>query len=564
MNVRRSISLVLVVLALGVVPRARADAPGQTDYTAVEGLSQPVYGRTVHAAYHIPAADGRLLYVEVTRPLGAGRVPVIAELSPYHGTVYARDGMRLLPFDGGLVKYFVPRGYAVMMMDLRGTGRSEGCLDLLGPTDRADIKRVIEWAASRPWSSGRVAAVGHSYPAAAAIAAVSMRPKGLVTAVVSSGLSSMYDHQFQGGVPYDALWLGPIEAYYALSVARQLPPGFTLPDDGEATGDDFGNDMQDFGCGARSSAATKGAAEFTGQYTQWDRDRDFGAAAAASPIPVFAIHGVNDDAARVIMLDWFFGRHQPADKLWLGQWTHGVGCCPNQRGEQWTGALHAWLDEYLQQRSVDTGPPVEVFLADGSQSEAVPAGRTQVFAAPALPPPRMVAFYPSDDGAMSTAAGGPGSSVFTGDPFGSPSLSFSTRPFQRDALMVGIPQLTLVAATTAPMTYLIGTLYEERSDGQLRRLSVFAINTVLRDGRDHVAPVLPLQRYVMHPPGWPMAQNVRRGDRLVLEISTADNDKFPFFSTDPYVQIFTGRGGTSLRVPIVDNAVLHDDTVPLK
>ena len=51
-------------------------------------------------------------------------------------------------------------------------------------------------------------------------------------------------------------------------------------------------------------------------------------------IPVFAVHGVNDNAARVAALDWFLDRRRSSDKLWLGQWDHGSGCCPNRRGDQ--------------------------------------------------------------------------------------------------------------------------------------------------------------------------------------------------------------------------------------
>jgi len=579
--VRRALSLVVALLVLGVIPRAGAGTKGVTagppmDYRKITGLSQPTYRNTIHSVYRIPAADGVQLYIEVTRPRSPKRFPVIAELSPYHGTVYDRDGMRALPFDGGLVKYFVPRGYAVLMMDLRGTGRSGGCLDLLGPKDRSDIKRVIEWAASQPWSTGRVGTIGHSYPAAAGVAALSQRPKGLVTAVVSAGLSSMYDHQFQMGVPYDALWLGPIEAYYELSLVRALPPGFTIPDDMGKTGDDFGDNLQYFGCGAQSSALLKGDAEFTGRYTAWDAARDFGAEAATAPIPVFAVHGVNDDAARVIMLDWFLRRNGEVkdaagksvqDKLWLGQWTHGVGCCPNQRGKQWTAALHAWMDRYLQQRNVDTGPPVEVFLADGSQAQAVPAGRDQIFTTNTFPGhPRMVSFHPTDDGNLSAYRTRQGSVSFAGDPFGSQAATFQTARFDRDVLMTGVPQLSLVASMTMPMTYLIANLYEESPNGQLRRLTTFAMNSVLRDGMDQVSLATPGVRYTLHPPGWPMAQNVRRGDRLVLQITTADPnmDKFPFFSLDPRVTVYTGPGGTVLQVPVIDNPVLYNDNLSLK
>ena len=65
-------------------------------------------------------------------------------------------------------------------------------------------------------------------------------------------------------------------------------------------------------------------------------------------------------------MEWFTRRGGRAgDKLWLGQWDHGSGCCPTRRGIQWTYALHAWFDKQLAQRKVETGPPVELFMSDG-------------------------------------------------------------------------------------------------------------------------------------------------------------------------------------------------------
>ena len=118
--------------------------------------------------------DGTEVHIEVTRPADAngrpvdGEWPVILEASPYHGTLADREGMRILPDprdeDGtslGLTGYFAPKGYAVVMMDLRGTGLSDGCLDHLGANDAKDLEQVVEWAAAQPWSNGRV---GHDRP----------------------------------------------------------------------------------------------------------------------------------------------------------------------------------------------------------------------------------------------------------------------------------------------------------------------------------------------------------------------------------------------------------------
>ena len=44
-------------------------------------------------------------------------------------------------------RWWVPRGYALVRADTRGTGKSPGRLDLYGPKDAEDFYDVIEWAA---------------------------------------------------------------------------------------------------------------------------------------------------------------------------------------------------------------------------------------------------------------------------------------------------------------------------------------------------------------------------------------------------------------------------------
>ena len=86
-------------------------------------------------------------------------------------------------------------------------------------------------------------------------------------------------------------------------------------------------------------------------------ERDATKEATAFKGHVFLVHGVNDNAARVAGMQWFTDRGgREGDKIWLGQWDHGSGCCPTRRGIQWTYALHAWFDKHLMQRDVETGP----------------------------------------------------------------------------------------------------------------------------------------------------------------------------------------------------------------
>src|ERR1700754_790395 len=182
----RFLPTILALAALALPATAGAQA---TDYTKTEGLTQPQY-ETVRDVLRVPAFDGRELYLEVTRPKAAGRFPVILEASPYHGTLADRDGRRILPEPRdaggtslGLTGYFAPRGYAVVMMDLRGTGRSQGCLDHLGLRDARDLEQIVEWAASRGWSNGRVGMTGHSYVGSTPSVAAAQNPAGLKTIV---------------------------------------------------------------------------------------------------------------------------------------------------------------------------------------------------------------------------------------------------------------------------------------------------------------------------------------------------------------------------------------------
>jgi putative CocE/NonD family hydrolase len=554
--------------------RPAAAAPAEAfDYTQVKGLTTDQHA-TVEETLELPMHDGTEVHIEVTRPADAngrplsGEWPVILEASPYHGTLADREGMRILPEPRdengtslGLTGYFAPKGYAVVMMDLRGTGLSDGCLDHLGPKDAQDIKDVVEWAAAQPWSNGRVGMTGHSYVGSTPSLAAAMNPEGLETIVPSAGLATMYDHQFQAGVPYFLQWAGPIEAYEQIALERDLPDG-----------EHFGQKPEETGCGLPNSAATAGEAQLSGQYTSWHGERDWREAATAADIPVFMVHGVNDNAARVAGMEWFTDRGgREGDKIWLGQWDHGSGCCPTRRGIQWTYALHAWFDKHLAERNVDTGPAAEMFLSDGTFEGARTGDRSQILVDSQWPTTseRSLTLYPAADGTLGTTAPPtPGSVSFTGDPTGfndpqgTGGADFVSAPMTEDTVLAGQPLLDLVASVTAPRVHLIGTLYDENPDGERRRISQFALNPELRVGLSTPKPVVPGVLYDMQPPGFAMAHDLREGHRLVLRFTTSDPDKVPTFAVDPRVTIATGPGGTALQVPVVDQPALMDDTVP--
>lgn len=96
---------------------------------------------------------------------------------------------------------WVPHGYAVVRVDSRGAGWSEGVLDPMTPLETDDFCQSIEWAAVQPWSSGVVGVLGISYYANMAWRVAERMPKGLKAIVPWEGFVDMYrDPSYHGGI----------------------------------------------------------------------------------------------------------------------------------------------------------------------------------------------------------------------------------------------------------------------------------------------------------------------------------------------------------------------------
>jgi putative CocE/NonD family hydrolase len=608
----------LLVPATGAA-RPASRSPQPTDYIAQsKRLSQPAFTQTARTNLELEMPDGETLYVEVVRPdparYGNRRWPVILEASPYHGTLADRSGTRMFPdpvdSEGnkiGLTGYFAPRGYAVVMVDLRGTGRSTGCLDHIAQNDATDLTTVIEWAADQAWSNGRVGLTGHSYVGSTPSVAAAQDPEGLATIVPSAGLASMYDHQFNKGVPWLLQWAGPMFAYEGLAMDRDLPPGLTDPVSGAPTGDNFENAPNpQFGCGWRNSSLTAGSGQVTGQYEGWHAARDWREGAAAADIPIFMIHGVNDNAARIPAAEWFFDNRfmRRGDKVWIGQWDHGStnGRCGGQDGErelhptcrfdQFKLALHAWFDRHLKRRSVSTGPPVEAFLngptpvdvTDVLNPETVggrvyanngwrpPAATTSLFPDATTPGPegsngKLLLEAPAQAG--SATFGTTAEAVVAA--VGRGKVTFTSDPVAQDTLFLGLPQLQLNASlSTGQIMHLTATLFREQvttnEQGEpevLREpMNFCAIQPQLRNGVETVTPVIPREEMALETQCFTMAHWVPAGQRLSLEISTKTPHHASFGSTDRQITVYTGPEDTRYGLPTVPQFQLAND-VPL-
>jgi uncharacterized protein len=108
----------------------------------------------------VPARDGTKLYTEIYRATAtvdpSARLPVMLTRSPYARAYgegcFSRAGLQDL----------ARRGYIGVYQSSRGTGSSEGVFRTLFQ-ERADGVDAIAWAASQPWSNGRIGMTGGSY-----------------------------------------------------------------------------------------------------------------------------------------------------------------------------------------------------------------------------------------------------------------------------------------------------------------------------------------------------------------------------------------------------------------
>ena len=572
-----------VVVVLAMLPAASGAADTSRpplDYTTLaDQLSQPEYGETLTEHVRLPMDDGVEILVEITRPDPAThpglRVPVILSASPYHIASDNRRGQGEmdLPEDAdgtslGLTGYFPQRGYAVAAMDLRGTGDSGGCLDHLGPRDRADLAEVITWLASQPWSNGRVGMVGLSYPGFAAANGAATGVDALKTAVIIAGGASMYDHQFQHGVPYFLQYAGPIAAYPALTSTRYAGglPAVTYYLSGGERPLPPSQQYAYAHCQGLQSAATAGSGQVTGQYEQWHAERDVRNELVATDVPLFLVHGVDDHQIRTPAAEWYLGGRfsRPDDKVWIGPWPHAAG---NIRGLQWTHALHAWFDRHLQQRAVDTGPGVEAFFDTGdvATAETWTAAEGGVTLFPDASDMTLRLAAPAAHATADFTAQGnvEGPNALAGAPHHHDGgVEFRSEPLAQDLVVLGLPSLRLDASVTGEVVHLVATLWRERDGGARRLLDACAIQPQLREGIETITPVVPGERMQLAPQCFAAAHHLQAGDRLVLRVGTGSDHHFTPFSADARISIHTGPEASAYTLPVRGVTTFPDFLLP--
>lgn len=484
-------------------------------------LSQKQYAVQEPVETWIPSkVDGKLLHAAVFLPdaVDAGvKVPVFVNFSPYWGDTAMTKGD---PFGHYMVDEYVPRGYAVALSAVRGTGHSEGCFQIAGDLELQDTRDVIDFLAEQPWSNGNVGAGGKSYDSTTQNGVIAKYPTpALKTIFHVSGITDMYAYNAKDGVPYrDGLtfnhWYWQ-QTFHEYGIEWPKPPvpvptpptPIPLPADaddawrggspegaggrGDEDPESLARVLDDAACAEypEIEAAGLGTAVTGVKDAYWvERDWARFLPRSAWQGSIFFVHGLQDWNVKPDHLDPWLEAVQAQGlevKGWLHQERFNDGHVYPMR-EDWNVTMLRWLDHYL--KGIDTGIDRELgFEVQGSDRMW-----RRDSAWPPKSMPKLVATAGTPPGSGQTL------DVLAGQRFAG----------------VGWAHVQVTSTSADPILRI--ALYDEDTDGNLTFLSEAVKRVALNDDLSAARPWVPGTSGLFNLTLYPLDWEVQTGHNLVI------------------------------------------------
>ncbi|HET6549773.1 MAG TPA: CocE/NonD family hydrolase [Solirubrobacter sp.] len=416
---------------------------------------------------YITEADGTRLHADVLRPANLpadAKTPVILSIGPYfnhsgqtgplgpvEGTPYTPTGdagpsARFYDFINGA--RLMERGYTWVQVDLRGFGGSSGCLDWVGPGEQADVKAAVEWAASRPWSTGKVGMYGKSYDGVTGLVGIAQQPRGLAAVVSQEPVYDLYRYLYSNRVRFVNSFATPV-LYDAIAGT----PG--------TTGDTLAynaNSVNSPDCLALNWLSQQDA----NHDSPYWRARDLIAATRGRTTPLFLTQGfIENNTKPDGTWDLYNGLAGPK-RAWFGMWDHVRGNDTDAGGrllmgrKGWFDEVMRFFDRHVKGETVPDDPANVVETSDGTwRSEAAwpPADSSPV-------PTTLNGGDYSDDGSNNGTGDGSGNGIWT-----------VSSPLTADAHVAGVPKVTVDVASAPENANLVVDVYDIAADDSATLIS---------------------------------------------------------------------------------------------
>ena len=164
------------------------------------GYSRPLYQGMVTQSVYVPMRDGVRLAVDVVLPQGlppSEKIPALLLQTRYWRAMAVRSMN-----DPSQDLFFTSYGYAMVHVDVRGTGASFGTWPYpWSPAEVKDGSEIVDWIIRQPWSSGKVGTFGTSYVGATAEFLLVNKHPAVKAAFIRFSLIDNYaDVVFPGGI----------------------------------------------------------------------------------------------------------------------------------------------------------------------------------------------------------------------------------------------------------------------------------------------------------------------------------------------------------------------------
>jgi hypothetical protein len=304
---------------------------------AVAGTSSPASAADpTQQQVTFTASDGVELRATLTGTDSIEPRPTLVEFSPY-----GRNSGTLT----------VGPAYNTLLVQIRGTGDSDGSFDALGPRTQRDVREVLEWACTQPWSDGNLAINGFSASAITIYNSLHQELPCVKAMVLRSGTFSLYrDLLMPGGISN----LGPAVGVMLLIGAPALiqsPDRLNDPASGPA-----------ILLGLLSAGLEGGFAHPA--LDDWWHEREF--RGNGNHIPTLVIDGFFDVESRGAFQGYQELRSSGAHLLVVG--AHDGAPAGTDNG---VPEANAWLDHHVRgiDNGVDQHPRVQMLLSRGDRED---------------------------------------------------------------------------------------------------------------------------------------------------------------------------------------------------
>jgi putative CocE/NonD family hydrolase len=532
----------------------------------------------------VPTRDGITLSADVYLPRSGGALPTIVQWTPYEST---RE--RFIAWG----VWFARRGYAAVVVDVRGRYESEGEF-YAWTKDGVDAHDTLTWVAGEPWSNGRVGTWGRSYGGLVQWQLAHLGHPNLC-ALAPQVIHDDYfwDGYFTGGAFQVALTLGAAALW---SSALSLVTGPSARD--LVLNDDvFGHlplvDLDEYVIGRRVDYWRDWWEHQTNDawWHQFHHRPD------AVQVPIFQQGGWFDPySGSHLRMFAAIGSRVP-NRVLMGPWSHEEEV-ETFRGDVDFGPQSvtvirehelAFYDRFLREvdGDWDARPPLELFVMGANEWRGYDSwpvagttftpwylrqgGALSMDAPSADERADRYDYDPADPvptiggvNSVLTMTQGAETPILPGPrdqrPLEARSdvLSYTTDELARDLDVVGPVEMVLYAASSAKDTDWIVRLSDVYPDGRAIFMTEGIIRARYRGGvdGDTVEPLEPGEVAEYRIRLYPTANAFRRGHRLRLDVTSSS---FPRFSRN----LNTGEDvGTGTRMSVAHQTVLHTDRYP--